>query len=99
MRQSTTNMTHEPPLTEGHKAASKIDLENVKMKNYRGHFVYQPSRLLSDLQSKNTDEYLKGYYPGLMLQRPEYEKEVLVFDKVTNKWKLVKEEDMYKYQS
>lgn len=100
MRQSTTNMTHEPP-TESRKAEDKVNLEDVKIKDYRRQFVYQPSQILLDsvkyTQLKNTDEYLKDYHSGLMLQRPEYEKEVLVFDKTTNKWKLVKEEEMYKY--
>jgi hypothetical protein len=102
MRQSTLNTTREPPPTEGHKAAAKIDLEPAKMKNYGGRFVYHPSQISLDsiryAQPKSTEEYLQGYHPGLMLQKPEYEKEELVFDKVAKKWKLVKEEDIYKYQ-
>jgi hypothetical protein len=102
MRHSTTNITRETPPTEGHKAVAKIDLEPVKMKNYGGRFVYQPSQISPDAvryaQPKSTDEYLQGYHPGLMFQKPEYEKEELVFDKAANKWKLMKEEDIYKYQ-
>lgn len=50
-------------------------------------------------QPKSIEEYLQTYQTGLMLQKPEYEKEELVFDKTINKWKLVKEEDIYKYKS
>lgn len=97
MRQATINMTRDPPQTEGHKIAQEIDLEPVKLKNYGGHFVYQPSRISSEAieytQTKSMDEYLQNYKYEVMLQKPKYEKEELVFDKATNRWKLVKEEN------
>lgn len=40
MRQSTTNITREPPPTEGHKAADKVDLEPAKIKKNTGNISY-----------------------------------------------------------
>lgn len=103
MRQPTMKVSHESQLSEGHKVAEKINLEPVKLKKYGSKFLYYPSKISpNDVQYtyKNTEEYLNNYIPDFILQKPEYQyqKEELVFDKNNNLWKLVKEEDKYKYE-
>jgi hypothetical protein len=103
MRKSTKNVTREAPPSVGQKVADKIDLEPAQMKNHGGRFFYHPSEISPDvaqnIKPKNTDEYLHGGNTLLTMQQPQYEKEELVFDKESNTWKLVKESEMYKYQS
>jgi len=103
MRQPTMKVSHESQLSEGHKIAEKINLEPVKLKKYGSQYLYYPSKISPDnvqYEYKNTEEYLNlnNYNPDFILQKPEYQKEELVFDKNNNLWKLVKEEDKYQYE-
>ena len=100
IKRSTKNSWREPPLTAGHKELEKIELEHAKLHDYKGRFLYYPSSNVNIVvQPKSTEEYLQSYHPGPMMQKPFYEKEDLVFDDVTQKWKLIKEEELYKYMN
>jgi len=88
----------------GEKIAEKIDLEPAKLKDYGGRFLYYPTQAptqhidqFASLQPKNTEEYLQDSRPSMLLNKPIYESEEMVFDPHTKRWKLVPESEMYKY--
>ena len=99
MRSSSSVATIVTPPSKGQEIADTIDMEPVKMKNYGDKFFYHPVKVqIPELvQTKSTEEYLQTHHPGMMFQKPEYEKEELVKDHHTGRWILVKESDMYKY--
>ena len=99
MRNSNTSIPRE--LNLGQKVAETIDLEPAKLKDHGGHFLYYPSKISTDsvetIQQKTTEDYLKtSSSSNVFLPKPEYEKEDIVFDPNIQKWKLVKESEMYK---
>ena len=103
MRQTGSNISRELPQTAGQKVASQIDLEPTKLKTMGGRFLYYPSQILPDITQvvtpKSTDEYIQSNHTGLLMNKPEYQKEEIILDKTTNTWKIVKEQELYKFSS
>ena len=104
-RSARNNVQCEQIPSTGQKIADKIDLEPAKLKDYGGRFLYYPTQIpkehinsLESLQPKSTEEYLQDLRPGLLLEKPEYTREEMVFDKSSGRWKLVNESELYKYQ-
>jgi hypothetical protein len=104
VRQPVQHVNNTRQISEGHKVAEEIDIEPVKMKNYKDKFLYYPNQTRSGdveiIQPKNTEEYLEKFGPFFhMMEKPEYEKEELIYDNRTKEWKLIKESELYKYGS
>lgn len=102
MRNSTRNtVTLQRVQTEGEKVADNIDLTPAKLHDYGGRFLYYPTQMQTSVavQSKSTEEYLQAVRPDNMFSKPGYEKEELIFDSTTKKWRLIPQSEMYKYQT
>ena len=76
--------THKPDSDQDKEQYKKVDLVEEKYKEKElkmGRFVVEPANPLLDQYRQN------------LLQQPTYEKETIIFDQNTGKWKLVKAEE------
>jgi hypothetical protein len=104
VRQPTQRVNNTQQINEKAKKAEDIDLEPITLKNYRNKFLYYPNQTgttsIEIIQPKTRNEYEEKFRPTLhMMNKPEYEKEKLIYDDNSKEWKLVKESDLYKYES
>lgn len=85
------------------KTADRIDMEPPKLREYKGKFIYHPARISTDhlqnIQIKSTEEHIDDLKMRILLGKPLYEKEELVYDENLKHWKLVPQSEMYKYRS
>lgn len=92
MRKSSTSArVHQ--ITAVQKEANNIDSGSAKLQDNGTRFLYHPAQ---NIRSKSTSEYNQLLNT---MNKPIYEKEEIVFDQDTKTYKLVKESEMYKYQS
>lgn len=99
MRKNSKNMIQDvQPI---YKAVKNINLDSTKIKNCEGSFEQSsqiPQNFSQHKQTRITKKCLPSYFKPIT-KKIEYEKEEIVFDKSINKWKIVKESELYKYKS
>ena len=83
---TNTNKTSSQPLirqimTDSHKLANNILLDQPQIHKYGEHLLYYPSK---------TSTYVMDIIDNNKLQTINYDKEDFLFDKNTNKWNIVK---------
>lgn len=97
--------TNSDNLTNSVEKKTDINLAPAKILNKNERFIYHP---LQTMKVKSADEYFTDVYPNLKIDKhpsttsqfefkPAQDKEEIVFDKITNKWILVKDSEIYKY--
>lgn len=98
-----TNSNNAPNTSQEQKTADRIDMDPPRLREHRGRFIYHPARIsaeyLENLQIKSSEEHLEDLKTRMLIGKPVYEKEELVYDETVKRWKLVPQSEMYKYRS
>lgn len=88
------------PLNQTQSLSEKIDQGEIKLQNYKEHFLYYPyssENNINNFRPKNTKDYLNSFNLEKYINKPEYDKDEIIYDAKTKKWVIVKESELNKY--
>lgn len=101
VKQSTKNIAiREVKLNSAEKTAETIDSDSIRLKEHKGRFIYYPAQTSIECNDiiKSADNYLQDLSLDVLLDRPKYEREEMVYDNRLKKWLMVPESELYKYR-